>query len=297
MLTDRADMNIPNDNILKDYIGYTDLNSKRIIGAENMPVLSKYNEVGDKILPRSARGASVSGQNNTVSTEDIDIALKDIFVSTTGYSWSVSSKRKLDDDGVWWLPSQWRSSHRARWPSSSTTSRRRRGGWSRNSDPGLVEDLIIEKDKHKQLWKELRLTKEMPGEVRDRGEQPDDPQGGRDGGGGLRGDGACQGDDGVLRLQPRGGGDSLKRMVNLGGQVQDITEKGEQEHLPGGRVQGVHGGGEQKPAASKKRRYYRRLRGRATRDGVKQTDILTFTVPKILGVGGSSGEIKTKTKD
>ena len=149
----------------------------------------------------------------------------------------------------------------------------------------MVEDLIIETDKHKQFWNKLRLTKEMPGEMRDGGEQHD-PQGGRDGGGGLRGDGVCPGDDGVLRLQPHGGGDSLKRLVNLSGQFIDITEKEEHDHLPGGCVQDVHGGGEQKPAAlKKKRRYFRQLRGGATRDGVKQTNIQTFTVPKILGGG------------
>ena len=313
VLTDRADIDINtlNEDILKGYIGYTDLNSKRIIGAENIPVLSKYTEVRDIILPSIANGASVSGLSTAVSnkdinmsandirvsTEDMDITSKDIFVSTTGYSWSVNSKRKLEDDGVWWLPSQWRSSHRARWPSSSTTSRRRRGGWSRHTDPGLVDDLIMETNNHKQLWKQLRLTEEMPGEMGYEGEKPDDPPRGRGGGVGLREDGACPGDDGVLGLLHRDGEDNLNIMVNMGGQTLDITEKGEHDHLPGGHIQGVQGGGEQKPAVIKKRRYFRQLRGGASRAGIRQTDISTFTVPKITGVGGGSGEFNTKKKD
>ena len=31
--------------------------------------------------------------------------------------------------------------------------------------------------------------------------------------------------------------------------------------------------------------------------GIRQTDISTFTVPKITGVGGGSGEFNTKKKD
>merc|ERR1719318_1456876 len=89
----------------------------------------------------SAGDISVSAGDISVSTKDISVSPGDISISTKIYGWSVSGKRKTGDEGDWWLPSGWRSPWRARWPSSPSTSSRRRGGWSISTDPGRVVDL------------------------------------------------------------------------------------------------------------------------------------------------------------
>ena len=193
------------------------------------------------------------------------------------------------------MPSTWRPSHRARWPSTPSTSRRSRGGWSRDTDPERAEDNLEERDKHQRLWRKLKLTMERPdSEVDTGGLEYDDRQGAPGGGGELQGAGVTPQEDGVLLSQSHGEA-NLNSLVILGGHATISTE--DEDHLPGGHVHLVHGGGEQGPAAPKKRKYNRKLRGGQSRDGIKQTAITTFTVPKIIGVGGGSGGSKTKTGD
>ena len=67
MLTDKVENNAPDDNILKAYIGYTDLTSKRIIGAEKESMSSKYYEMGENILQSCARETSVSTEDMAVT--------------------------------------------------------------------------------------------------------------------------------------------------------------------------------------------------------------------------------------
>ena len=137
ILTDTVDRTTPEEDILKAYIEYTDLNAKRIIGAGGCSMPSKYTE--EECLSRCTKESddtmstqdniiSVSTGDNSMSAKDITVSTHDIFETSHVYSWSVDMKRKYGDDGEWWLPSQWRSSTRARWPSSAYTSRRRRGG-------------------------------------------------------------------------------------------------------------------------------------------------------------------------
>ena len=237
---------------------------------------------------------SVSTEDMNMSTKDMSVSPKDIFENTNVYSWSVVSKRKYGDDGEWWLPSQWRAPTRARWSSSAATSRRRRGGWSSDTDPERAESLNIEKDKHRLLWRDIKLTCDGPDYYGVGGDHPEDPLDGHGGGAEHRAEGhTLGGGGGVVHhgVQP---GEDLNKVVNKEyGQLQHIAEEEAHHDLPGDNVNLVHGGGEQVPAAKRKRRYFRKLRGGEIRNGVKQTSIASFTVPKI--VGGSSA-IGTKTE-
>ena len=195
------------------------------------------------------------------------------------FYWSVKTKRKSGDDGEWWLPSQWRSSTRARWPSSASTSRRRRGGWSATTDPERADSLLMEKDKHKLLWKDIRLTCE--GRV-DGYEHLEDGGGGDEQRGEPHGaEGHTPRDYGVVRPSVQPGGGGLKEFVRQNVHLQSGSEEAADPVLPGDDVQLVRGGGEQSPVAHKKRRYFRKLRGGVSRNGYLQTNILNFTVPKL----------------
>ena len=152
-----------------------------------------------------------------------------------------------------------------------------------------------EQNKHRMLWKRLKLTCEGP-----------TADGDRDGAlvGGLEhGDAHPQGGDGVdqqwgRRERPHIGttaGDGPEHLdITKCGQnlqnLQNVTKEGIFEHLPGGRGQPGHGGEEHGPVVIKKRRYHRKLKGGQSRDGIKQLDISMYAVPKIMGEGGSLAE-------
>ena len=68
------------------------------------------------------------------------------------------SKRRLEDDGQWWLPVDTPPIRRTRWPSSPATRRGRAGMWARSTDPWMTAENLKEHVKHKGLWKELKLT-------------------------------------------------------------------------------------------------------------------------------------------
>ena len=67
------------------------------------------------------------------------------------------------------------------------------------------------------------------------------------------------------------------------GHSDNLSEETIYTHLPGGQPRGVQGGGEQEPVAFKKRWYNRKLKGGQSRNGIKQLNIRTFAVSKILG--------------
>ena len=114
---------------------------------------------------------------STLSTYDNDdklsVSTSDIFPSVKGYMEMGGGglKRRRGDPGRWWLPpsTSWRASQRRRWPSSRTTSEVRRGGWSRSTDPSQAEQLLEEHIRHKEIWRELELTKYVDRESADGG--------------------------------------------------------------------------------------------------------------------------------
>ena len=87
---------------------------------------------------------------------------------------STSYKRRMDDDGRWWLPVDTSSARWTRWPSSHTTMRGRAGQWTRSTDPWRADDNLHEHLMNKELLKTLTLTSdaelidEPPGDTEDR---------------------------------------------------------------------------------------------------------------------------------
>ena len=95
----------------------------------------------------------------------------------------------------------------------------------------------------------------------------------------------------MVGLQER---ENLNMTVSTdGGHSNNLSEQTDNDLLPGGQLLSVQGGGEQEPAATKKRRYVRKLKGGQSRNGIKQTDIKTFAVSRILGDGSTKTETGT----
>ena len=152
-----------------------------------------------------------------------------------------------------------------------------------------------QQDKHRKLWRGLKLTCDGP-EVG--GDSRDGPLEGD----GIHGDVHPQGGGGAAHLQARPhistAGDDLEHVdkLDIEQNLQNISKEEDRDTLPGGRGQPGHGGGEQSPVAVKKRRYFRKLKGGETRGGLKQIDISMYTIPKIMGEGGCSADNNFRTE-
>ena len=137
-----------------------------------------------------------------------------------------------------------------------------------------------------------------PGVDNKPGEHLEDGGGGNELRGELRGaEGHTLRDGGAVQhsVQPGGGGGDLKEFVRQSVHLQSESEEAADPVLPDGDVQRVRGGDEQSPVANKKRRYFRKLRGGVSRNGYLQTNILNFTVPKMVVGDISANDTKTET--
>jgi hypothetical protein len=275
------------DAKMKTYLEDTNLHSKRMVGATNWvePYQPKSGlNVGNMSMCLGYKDNILSQDNET--QEDIFVS-KDICMSTrviisTG---SESSKRKLGDDGDWWLPSGWKMTRSSRGPGSSTTgtgppspprsSWGRWCGWRDVPEPGEIEKLNKEHEKHKQFWSKLDLTSEV--ELGVQVVQPVHP-GGRE----------HDGHDGAL-LGGRGGSALCREpgtSATGDGGVCGGGPGGSHQHHQGD-VPRSHGMSQNSTRIFAGRKY--RLKDGASRDRRKQLGIRNFTV--LVGQNSVGGGI------
>ena len=155
---------------------------------------------------------------------------------------SNSGKRKLNDDGRWWLPTDTLRVSRARWPTSVATRRGRTGRWSRDMDPWLVEDLIMKQSKHKEHWKHLYLnwggSNDEEAQLRHPGGAGGEGDDGQHAGGGLADPGAevevptRVHRPGETDVQPLGGAHDLHDDPEAGARHRHQGGTGEAKHEP-----------------------------------------------------------------
>ena len=69
-----------------------------------------------------------------------------------------NNKRRLEDEGTWWLPCLTPPGRRPPWPIRGPTLRLRACWWSDGLDPEWIDSLESKHNEHKALCKNLNLT-------------------------------------------------------------------------------------------------------------------------------------------
>jgi hypothetical protein len=293
-------------SMMKTYLNNTDLASKRMVGATEVDPHSPESELGswkrikyeDNYVKDKDILSEISQKDicvSTVSTEDnktYSVSAEDIFDTLQEYKAADGGryKRRLGDEGRWWLPPSWTGARRPCWPSSRSTSEGRRGGWEKHTDPGSGEELLRKHYEHKLFWKTLELTDNSMGE----GDSQEHLDGDTASGGGHHGD-ALQ-DDHVPRV------DQLQLDTHYGGAGPEHTQHSDGDQTvhgaetvddqPGAPVHQHHGGGhsrqvrDQQPIIVRKRKT--RMKVGVRRDGKLQLSMVNFTFKS--GEGGNISE-------
>ena len=282
------------DNYVKDKDTISEMSQKDIcvstVSTEDNKIYSVYTED----IFDTQKDICVS----TVSTEDnkiYSVYTEDIFDTLQEYKAADGGryKRRLGDEGRWWLPPSWTGTRRPCWPSSRSTSEGRRGGWERHTDPDRGEEQLRKHYEHKVFWKTLELTDNIMGE----GDSQEHLDGDTASGEGHHGD-ALQDDHDPrvdqLQLDTHYGGAGPEHIQHSEG---DQTVHGAEtvDDQPGAPVHQHHGGGHsrqvrgQQPIIVRKRKT--RMKVGVRRDGKLQLSMENFTFKS-----GEGGNISANSK-